>query len=473
MKNGILKKGIILALSAAMMFSGTAFLSSADTYAIVSKDDAGRMEFVYATTEYEVGSAFKKDAKVKVYNADETASSTLSGSQLSYGIDDVDMRNPGTYTVLVAYGSQSGTSYTIEVKPKYQTMSITQNEERQKLYYGEAYSFNGIVTGKFGTGNDRYDEDITGSLTYKNDDTTKIGSRYVELVYKYCGKEKSIKNNVLTDVLYSSDASVQLKEINITAEPKKTFNAGDTFVFDGAVYATFSDGSDCEVITDALKITGASTDKNADEKQTVTVSFTYNGIERSTSYEITVNGVEKKDLTGLSITKDPTKTYNVDDAFSFDGEVSAKYSNGDTAVIDSSKLSVTAPDMGTAGSETITISYTENDVTKTTSYSITKKSKAPSVPAMAWKSINTKNAGKLTLNWKKALDVTGYQIQYSTHSNMSGKLTKWVKNPDATSATITNLTSGKTYYVRARAYIVQDGVKYYGKWLAKKGKIVS
>ncbi len=65
MKNGILKKGIILALSAAMMFSGTAFLSSADTYAIVSQDDAGRMEFVSATTEYEVGSTFKKDAKVK------------------------------------------------------------------------------------------------------------------------------------------------------------------------------------------------------------------------------------------------------------------------------------------------------------------------------------------------------------------------------------------------------------------------
>lgn len=64
-----------------------------------------------------------------------------------------------------------------------------------------------------------------------------------------------------------------------------------------------------------------------------------------------------------------TTEYNVGDTFSFDGDVTATYSDDSTKEV--TPTSVTSPDMSTAGTKTVTISYTEGGVTKTTSYDIT------------------------------------------------------------------------------------------------------
>lgn len=63
-------------------------------------------------------------------------------------------------------------------------------------------------------------------------------------------------------------------------------------------------------------------------------------------------------------------------------------------------------------------------------------------------------AGKkaLTLKWKKAAGVSGYQIQYSTNATFSGAKTVTAKGAATLARTITGLTSGKTYYVRIRSY---------------------
>ena len=63
-------------------------------------------------------------------------------------------------------------------------------------------------------------------------------------------------------------------------------------------------------------------------------------------------------------------------------------------------------------------------------------------------------AGKraLTLKWKKAASVSGYQIQYSTSSTFSGAKTVTAKGAATLAKTITGLSAGKTYYVRIRSY---------------------
>ena len=72
-----------------------------------------------------------------------------------------------------------------------------------------------------------------------------------------------------------------------------------------------------------------------------------------------------------------TTTYDQNAAFSFDGTCTATYSVtiNDVAQADEQKVvtpsSVSAPDMTTTGEKTITVSYTENEVTKSTTYNIT------------------------------------------------------------------------------------------------------
>ncbi len=91
-----------------------------------------------------------------------------------------------------------------------------------------------------------------------------------------------------------------------------------------------------------------------------------------------------------------------------------------------------------------------------------------------WSKITVKKASlkKLTVG-KKSLKVTfnkvsgaaGYQIRYSTKSDMSGAKTVTVSG---TSKTIKKLTKKKQYYVQVRAYKKDSaGKKVYGKWSTK------
>ena len=64
--------------------------------------------------------------------------------------------------------------------------------------------------------------------------------------------------------------------------------------------------------------------------------------------------------------------FTVGDTFTFDGKVTASYSDGTTKDVTAS-AKVSTPDLSAAGTQEVTVSYTENDVTKTAKYSITVK----------------------------------------------------------------------------------------------------
>ena len=75
---------------------------------------------------------------------------------------------------------------------------------------------------------------------------------------------------------------------------------------------------------------------------------------------------------------------------------------------------------------------------------------------------------KMTVTWKKISKATGYRIQYSTKSDMSGSKMVTIEGANTTSKTITGLTKGKTYYVRIRTYRKVSGKTYWSKWSAAK-----
>jgi uncharacterized repeat protein (TIGR01451 family) len=63
-----------------------------------------------------------------------------------------------------------------------------------------------------------------------------------------------------------------------------------------------------------------------------------------------------------------TTSYQIGDTFSFDGTCTATYSDDSQQTV--TPTSVSTPSMSTSGSKTITVSYTENGVTKTAKYTI-------------------------------------------------------------------------------------------------------
>ncbi len=84
-------------------------------------------------------------------------------------------------------------------------------------------------------------------------------------------------------------------------------------------------------------------------------------------------------------------------------------------------------------------------------------------------SVKNTASKKMTVKWKKASNISGYQIQYATNASFSGKKSKTV-SASKNSQLISSLTKGKTYYVRIRTYKKSSGKKYYSAW-SKTAKV--
>ena len=90
-----------------------------------------------------------------------------------------------------------------------------------------------------------------------------------------------------------------------------------------------------------------------------------------TDYSTVCGSVEPCVLTGITLNTDNVKkTFLMGDAFNADGlVVTAEYSNCNSKTV--TPTSVSTPDMTVAGERTVTVSYTEEEVTKTAEYKIT------------------------------------------------------------------------------------------------------
>lgn len=83
-------------------------------------------------------------------------------------------------------------------------------------------------------------------------------------------------------------------------------------------------------------------------------------------------------------------------------------------------------------------------------------------PAKAQLTSVTMKNSTLNVEWKK-LDCTGYEIIYTTDRKFKkGLKTVKIKNSNTTKKAIKKLKKGKKYYVKVRAYAVNNGKKLYG-----------
>ena len=180
--------------------------------------------------------------------------------------------------------------------------------------------------------------------------------------------ENTIVNVSGNHTLYAGWNESAVTKLQLKSKPTKTeYYVGDLLDTSGmSVVASFENGSSAEISADRFDY--SLTEFTSAGKKIV--KATYGG--KYTTFFVTV---KEKDITAIEITTPPAKTtYTVGDDFDATGmEVTASYNDSSTKIITSGYT--ISYNMEAAGTEIVTVSYTENGITVTADFPITVNEK--------------------------------------------------------------------------------------------------
>lgn len=219
-------------------------------------------------------------------------------------------------------------------------------------------------------------------------------------------------------------------KIEVTTKPTKTsYLAGDSFNRAGMV-VTASYGTGQAVLATA-EVSGYSVSPSVltDGTTSVTITYSEGGETCTTTLAVTVT----HRLSAITVTTKPNKlTYEYGDTLATAGMVvTASYSDSQTKTVTGYSCSPTT--FSTIGNQVVTVSYTENGVTQTTTFNVT---------------VNRKSVTKPT--WKSNLTYTGSAQSVSSASYWNNYNTSYMTIGGTTSATnagtyIATFTPGSNY----------------------------
>ena len=294
----------------------------------------------------------------------------VDGKNLKVGQNSVTIRyTEGEKTV--------ETTHTIAVKAKEPEVEKTLSKIEittppTKTAYTEGEKFDKTGMKVIATYSDETTKEVT-DYTYTPAGELKTTDTAITVSYKEGEKTVEAKYTI-TVKAKPPVAQKTLESIKVTTAPTKTaYTEGEKFDKTGMkVIAKYSDGTTKEIKNYAYTPAGElkTTDK------TITVSYTENEVTKTATQEITVvakgnsgdepgGETEKAKLDSIEIKEAPTKTvYTEGEKFDKTGmKVIAKYSDGTTKEI--KNYAYTPAGELTKKDTTITVSYTENGVTKT------------------------------------------------------------------------------------------------------------
>lgn len=284
-------------------------------------------------------------------------------------------------------------------------IAVTTQPGKKTYYIGEAFDPAGmVVTAAFA---DDTTENVTGDCTFSPATIAK-DTTAITVNYQRAGIRKTASVPVTVRVLAS---------IEISNPPTKTaYKYGEVFSPAGmAVTARYTDGQSRTVTGYTYSPTGAL--KLSDT--TITVSYTEGDVTKTTTQAITV----AKALDRIAVTTPPNRTsYFSGEQFSAAGMVvTAYYTDGSSGAVTGYAYSPTGA--LAAGNTTITVSYTEGGVTKTTTQAITVTTINTTLNSNSWATIKAvSDAGKGDNYWDvgdtKTITING-TVQGFTFSNLS------------------------------------------------------
>jgi hypothetical protein len=284
--------------------------------------------------------------------ADVTAQCTISDSEAQ--------NTAGQQTITVSYTEDGITSRAVYYITVYELSSIAVTTQPTKRAYKKSEALNTtgmIVTATYTDGRTA---NVTADCTISAESApSTIGSHDITVTYE---EDNVTKTTTFPITVY------ELSSIAITTPPtKRNYRKGASISTSGMVVtATYSNGTTA-VVTGSCTL-GTSTAQSTAGNQGIVVSYTEDGITKTTTLTITVY-----ELSQIAVTTQPSvTTYYTGATISKAGMVvTATYTDNHTEnVSNSATISpTTAP--ANVSSAAITVSYTEDSVTKTTTYNIT------------------------------------------------------------------------------------------------------
>ncbi len=361
-------------------------------------------------------------------------SGTLTFTSTSYHNVFIKVSNAGTGQVGISTMQFTYTSFVEESSTKeLESISVKTAPSTTSYDVGETFDPTGLVITLSYSDSSTEDVSYSGhesSFSFDPSLVTQLTAldTYVTIYYGGFDCDQSI----------TVSSPKTLSSISISGYTT-SFVEGDTFSFGGTVTANFSD-STSENVTASATFSGYNMTTVGD--QTVIVSYTYKDVNKTHNYNISV---EKGTLSSISVSGQTT-VYQKNNAFAFDGTCTATFANGYKKVV--TPTSVTSPDMSIAGNKTITVSFTYNGNTRTTTYDITVNSDRTVIETtevsgtITWPSSNVTITGKIN---GLSTSVSGNKV-YESSSLRLGTGSGGGTLSISASIAITTLTISAKYY---------------------------
>ena len=365
---------------------------------------------------YTVGENFSTDGmEVTAVYSDSTTKVVTN-----YSVTNGDNLQVGQNSVTISYtegdvtktAEQSITVTEPAAPVILESIAITKAPDQVEYTVGQNFSTVGMeVTATYSDAS----TEVVSNYTVTNGDNLQAGQTSVTISYT----EGDITKTAEQAITVTEPAEpVTLENIAITKAPDRTeYTEGESFAAEGMeITATYSDGS-TRVVTGYTVTNG----DNLQAGQTsVTISYTEGGITKTAEQAITVNEqAEDAVLDSIAITREPSKLeYMVGQNFSPLGmEVTATYSDGSTKVV--TDYTITNGDNLQAGQTSVTISYTEGEITKTAEQAITVNE--PAKPMLSnLDNMKTELTGATVYLYKELPDEPYMELQFKLSNIIHG-----------------------------------------------------
>ena len=298
-------------------------------------------------------------------------------------VSGYDPTKLGKQTITVTYGGKT-TSYEVNVKDYVTGISITPNaitgtyNDELEALINENDIIYTVTYAKAGATSPRA---LTESMVAGYNKTSLTAQN---LTVTYADKDANSYTNGKT---FTTTLGIKLEnnvaKVTITPPTKAAYNHGDKIdLTGGKITVTYTDGTTKEepitsaVITEkdggALNMNPTISEYGKDNKLSKTLTLKYtakNGVTGTTSYPITIANT----IQSITIDTLPTKVkYNIKDTLdTTGGKLKITRATGKAETIDITKDMVSGFDSSKENTKLpLTISYTENGVTKTTTYTV-------------------------------------------------------------------------------------------------------
>lgn len=318
----------------------------------------------------------KSDIKLDIPNTTTVNAKTSNGTSIHWDIDDptiisisssssasgenitITPLKTGT-TTLTASAAIDETNYEVPISITVVAplTSIAVSGQTTSYVRGSTFSFDGVCTASYSDGSSK----TVTPTSVSSVNTSTIGSKTVTVTYTEDEVTKSTSYTI--NIVKPDLSSIEVKN------PKTSYGKGSTFV-KPHVIAKYVNGDE-EDVSSSANLTFTGFDSTTAGSNTINVSYVEGGITKTASYTVTIEE-DPVLLTSISVSGGKTE-YEYGEEFTVEGiSVVATYTNGTTADV-TNKVTYSGYSPTTAGVQTITATYVEDDVTVTTTFEVTVK----------------------------------------------------------------------------------------------------